>query len=99
MLSSFIQNAQSTAGTMISAFGKASEPSAFLRPRMWSPCMCEISTMSIDFGSMPLAAMVGRQQADRRRDAGPKPVSISTSLLPVLTTSGLNGATRLPFGM
>ena len=56
MFSSLIQNAQSSAGTLISAFGKASEPSGFLIPLIWSPCRCEISTMSIAFGSMPAAA-------------------------------------------
>src|SRR4029077_15513782 len=44
MLSSFIQSAQSMAGTLISALGKASAPSGVLSPRIWSPCMCEIRT-------------------------------------------------------
>ena len=71
MLSSFIQNAQSIAGTLISAFGKASEPSGFLRPLMWSPCMCEIThdvdRLRIDAGRRERL----RQQADGRRDSGP----------------------------
>src|SRR5215467_5423002 len=41
MLSSFIQNAKSMAGTLISALGKASAPSGVLSPIIWSPCMCD----------------------------------------------------------
>src|SRR5262249_16398868 len=75
MLSSFIQNAQSMAGALISALGKASAPSGVLSPRIWSPCRCEIGTMSIAFGSKPAAAkgggrQGGGQQPDRRTEAG-----------------------------
>ena len=57
MFSSLIQNAQSTAGTLISAFGKTSAPSAPLMPLVWSGCRWETMTMSIALGSMPAAAM------------------------------------------
>jgi hypothetical protein len=69
MLSSFIQNAQSTAGTLISAFGKASAPSDVFSPRIWSPCICEIRTMSTAFGSIPAAARVNGSSPT----VGPRP--------------------------
>ena len=62
-LPSSIQNAHSFAGTMISAFGKASEPSGVRKPLMWSPWKCEIMTMSIDFGSTPAAARLSGSEA------------------------------------
>src|SRR5215831_4787346 len=73
MLSSFIQNAQSMAGTLISALGKASAPSGVLSPRIWSPCMCEITTMSIALGSKPAAAKVEGSSPT----VGPRPGAIA----------------------
>ena len=59
---------------------------------MWSPWKCEITTMSIDFGSMPAAAMLLANCPTlpllEAKAPGPLPVSTTTSLPPVLMTSG-----------
>src|SRR5256885_1426133 len=60
-LSSLIQNAQSCAGALISALGKASLLSAVLMPLMGSGWRCERTTMSMAPASMPAAAkLAGR---------------------------------------
>ena len=55
--------------------------------------------MSIAFGSMPAAAILAVSKPTVAPAPGPKPVSISTSLEPVLTTIGLNGTVTWPLGM
>src|SRR5215207_9863634 len=74
MLSSLIQNAQSGAGALISAFGKASAPSAVLTPLMWSGCKCESTTMSIAFASIPAAARCAWHRPAVGTAPGGKPV-------------------------
>ncbi len=99
MFSSLIQNAQSTEGALISALGKASAPVAVLTPLMWSGCRWESTTMSMVLGSMPAAPMLDCSRPKVGPVPGGKPVSISTSLEPVLMTTGLNGTLTMPFGM
>src|SRR6266508_5561016 len=99
MFSSLIQNAQSTAGTLISAFGNNRPPSAFLMPLVWSGCRWEMTTISIIFGSMPAAAMFALSKPIGGFAVGPQPVSINTSFEPVLITCGLNGIVTMPLGM
>ena len=70
---------------------------------MWSPWKCEITTMSTAFGSIPAAAMLVANWPTAplldANAAGPLPVSSTTSLPPVLMTSGANWMLTLSFGM
>ncbi len=90
---SSVQYAHSTRGTRISAFGKAGLLSAVRRPFTWSPWKCEITTVSTALRSMPAALrFVWNWPAapfERSKFASPVPVSITTSLPPVLTTIGV----------
>ena len=83
----------STAGTRISAFGKAGLLSGVRRPLTWSPWKCEITTVSTALRSMPAALRFVWNwpvaPLVRSKFASPVPVSITTSLPPVLTTIGV----------
>src|ERR1700758_1826831 len=71
--SSLIQNSQSFAGTLISAFGNAIEPSAARIPLVWSGCRWDMMTMSTFLGAMAaveqhqFAAGVDQLRSDRHR--------------------------------
>ena len=89
---SSIQNFHSVAGTSTSAFGNAGVPSAVSRPFTWSVWKCEITTMSTALGSKPAAAMLSANSPLAPLlltfATAPLPVSSTTSLPPVLITSG-----------
>jgi hypothetical protein len=55
--------------------------------------------MSIAFASIPAAARFAWNKPVVGLVPGGKPVSIRTSLGPVLTTTGLKGIVTWPFGM
>jgi hypothetical protein len=101
MLPSSIQNAHSGAGTLISALGKNSALSLVLMPLMWSGWKCEMTMVSIDFGSMPAAARLAAKVPDCGAidpNWPPVPVSSAISFDPVFTTSAVNGIGSLSVG-
>ena len=77
--------------------------SAVNSPLMWSPWKCEITTMSTALGSKPAATMLAPNCPTLplldAKAAAPLPVSTTTSLPPVLMTSGANWIDILSFGM
>ena len=86
---------------MISALGNTLTPSFVLRPLMWSGWKCEIRIVSMLFGLIPAAARFAPNVPDCGAMCAycpPVPVSIRTSFLPVLTTSGVNGVGTCPAG-
>ena len=100
MLSSLIQNAQSTAGTLISAFGNSERAVGILDAVGVVGVQVrdddDVDRLGIDAGRRHVARPAGRPSAF---GAGPKPVSISTSFEPVLISCGLNGTVTMPLGM
>ena len=99
MLASSIHQAHSASGTMISALGKTSALSLVLMPLMWSGWKCEMAMTSTALGSMPAAARLSPSEPAVGAICPPVPVSSSTSLRPVLTTSVVNGVASLSAGM
>src|ERR1700733_13425942 len=97
--SSLIQNSHSFAGTMISAFGNAIEPSAARRPLVWSGCKWDKTTASMLLGSTPAAARFCIRRPTRpllgSNMPAPKPQSMRKSLEPGLTSCGLKGGATL----
>ena len=76
---------------MTSAFGNTALPSLRRMPLMWSPWKWLMMIVSTCAGSKPAALKFAIQVPDVGAPELPLPVSMSTSLPPVLSTVVVNG--------
>ena len=98
MLPSSIQNVHSGSGTKISALANTLSPSLVLMPSMWSGWKCEMRMVSISLRLTPAAARLAFMKPALSVIWPAVPVSISTSLAPVFTSSAVKEIGSTPGG-